>query len=153
MDLLTPNRLMLGRNNDRSPTGGMITTSPPDKIINENKKIFQSWFENWLITYVPKLIDQPKWYKTSYHLQVGDVVLFTKDECNSPTYQYGIVKAAIPGTDGLIRKVIVKYRNHHENFDRETNRAVRTLVVIHKVDEINILQDLYEMSCKVNMQF
>ena len=68
--------------------------------------------------------------------------LIYKDECNSPTYQYGIVKTILPGSDGLVRKVIIRYRNCNENFNRETNRAVRSLIIIHKVDEINIMQDL-----------
>ena len=137
IDLITPNRLLLGRNNERSPTGDMIVTSHPDKILDENAKIFQSWFGNWLISYVPKLINQPKWYQTEYHIKVGDIILFTKDECNSPMYQYGIVKSTQPGEDGLVRKAIIRYRNSNENFDRETNRAVRSLVIIHKVDEID----------------
>ena len=57
---------------------------------------------------------KPKWYKTEYHLKVGDVVLFIKDECNSPTYQYGIVKKVQPGNDGLIRKAVIRYRNVSE---------------------------------------
>ena len=150
MDLITPNRLLLGRNNERCPAGDMLITSKPDKILTENNKIYQAWFENWLVSCVPNLVVQPKWYKTEHHLKVGDVVLFTKDECNSPTYQYGIVSKAQPGKDGLIRKAIVRYRNASENVDRETNRAVRTLIVIHKVDEVSLSKDLHEMSLKAN---
>ena len=145
LDLITPNRLRLGRNNERSPVGDLQVSNDAAKILEENSKIFQCWFENWLVSYVPNLIDQPKWYNTSHHIQVGDVVLFTKDDKFSPTYKFGIVCSTSPGPDGQIREVMVKYRNHDSNVDRTTNRAVRSLVVIHKVDEINIMQDLYEM--------
>ena len=153
MDLITPNRLLLGRNNERSPTGQMVTMSPPDKIIEENSRIYRSWFENWLVSCVPNLIDQPKWFKTEHDLIVGDVILFTKDKCNSPTYHYGIVKSIQPGKDGLVRKAVIRYRNSNETVDRETNRAVRSLVIIHKIDEINIMQDLYQMSCKASILY
>ena len=41
MDLLTPNRLILGRNNDRSPTGPLSITNDPDKIIKQNAEIMR----------------------------------------------------------------------------------------------------------------
>ena len=148
LDLLTPNRLKLGRNNERSPVGTMKVTNDASKILKANKKIFQSWFENWLISCVPNLIEQPKWFKTSHHIKPGDVVIFTKSDTFSPTYQFGIVHSTSPSNDGVIRKVSVKYRNASEQTDRFTDRAVRSLVVIHKVDEINIMQDLYDMEQK-----
>ena len=54
--------------------------------------------------------------------------------------------------DDKIRSVIVKYRNHNENIDRFTNRAVRELIVIHPVDELSIMTELADMQTFVNMQ-
>ena len=42
MDLLTPNRLKLGANYDRSPVFPMIVTDSASKIIDSNKKVFES---------------------------------------------------------------------------------------------------------------
>ena len=77
MDLITPNRLRLGRNNDRSPVSPMNVTGSTQKIIEENKKIFNSWFETWLTSHVPKLMHQPKWFQSdrrfnSKHISVWD---------------------------------------------------------------------------------
>ena len=47
MDLITPNRLRLGRNNERSPVLPMKIIGSTQKVIEENKKIFNSWFEAW----------------------------------------------------------------------------------------------------------
>ena len=44
--------------------------------------------------------------------------------------------------DGLIPEVVIKYRNNSENFDRFTTRAVRELVLIYQVDEIQIMEEL-----------
>ena len=41
MDLITPNRLRLGRNNDRSPAATMELTRNPDRILKENRKFIQ----------------------------------------------------------------------------------------------------------------
>ena len=153
LDLITPNRLLLGRNNDRSPVGNMSATESYDKIIESNAKIFNSWFENWLITHVPQLMDQPKWFKASRDLKEGDIVLFLKQEselCN--VYQYGIVESVQRGRDGKFRKAVVRYRNHNEQVDRTTFRAARSLVVIHQVDEINVMQELGEIACQVDAE-
>ena len=48
MDLITPNRLKLGRNNDRSPEEEHLLTNDPDNFTKANNKIFNAWFENWL---------------------------------------------------------------------------------------------------------
>ena len=40
MDLLTPNRLLLGRNNERSPVGDFIITDDPSKILETNAKVY-----------------------------------------------------------------------------------------------------------------
>ena len=58
------------------------------------------------------------------------------------TYQYGMVHEIELSRDGLIEKVVIKYRNSSENIDHFTTRAVRDLVLIHLVDEIHIMEEL-----------
>ena len=43
MDLLTPNRLMLDRNNERSPAGPLCVSNDSDKIIEQNANILKAW--------------------------------------------------------------------------------------------------------------
>ena len=112
LDIITPNRLKLGRNNDRSPTEPVTIESNPKKILEANQKIFQSWFENWLLSHVPKLIEQQKWFRTDDELSVGDIVLFLKNEsvlCS--TYQYGMIVGVEKSNDGIVRRVVIKYKN------------------------------------------
>ena len=63
IDLITPNRLKLGRNNERSPVGPFEMPTNNSQILSSNSMIYRSWFENWLVSHVPKLLDQPKWFK------------------------------------------------------------------------------------------
>ena len=76
LDLITPNRLLLGRNNERS-LDGLITTDNPFKILKANEKVYDAWFETWLLVHVPKLMQ--KWFQSD-QLSIGDIVLFTKSE-------------------------------------------------------------------------
>ena len=76
-------------------------------------------------------------------MKEGDVDLFLKqDSLLSKTYQYGMVVSVQQSSDGIIRKVKVKYRNANENVDRETFWSVRQLVMIHPVNETDIIQEI-----------
>ena len=146
MDLITANRLKLGRNNDRSPTEPLIVSKNPSKILQTNTEIFNTWFDNWLINHVPKITYQPKWFDSDRDIMVGDIVLFLKNDSPiNSTYQYGIIRDLFPGRDSKVRKVKVAYKNHNESVFRETNRAVRELIVIHQVDEVDLVDGLNEM--------
>ena len=58
------------------------------------------------------------------------------------TYQFGLVESIHIGKDGKIRKAEIRYRNHNESIDRITFRAVRQLVIIHHVDELDVSEQL-----------
>ena len=154
LDLITPNRLKLGRNNDRSPTSPMMITSKPDKIIKANEQIFNTWFDCWLTSHVPNLMNQPKWFVNDRDVKVGDIVLFIKqDNPIASRYQYGMISEVNISQDGKIRKVIVRYRNANENVDRYTNRAVRQIVIVHPVDELSILEEMGQIAAKADAQY
>ena len=153
IDLLTPNRLMLGRNNDRSPAGPLCTNFNPDRLIEQNERIMTAWFECWLTSHVPKLVDRPKWLDSDDEVKVGDVVLFLKkDKEFAGNYQYGIVKELEPSKDEVVRKVVVEYVNSSEDVRRQTRRSVRELVVIHPLDELGIVRELGEIATWVDMK-
>ena len=80
LDILTPNRLILGRNNSRNPTAPLQLSNDFRRIIENNNKIFCMWFKEWLVSYVPTLVEKPKWFTTEYNISVGDIILFLKSE-------------------------------------------------------------------------
>ena len=144
LDLITPNRLLLGRNNSRSPTSTLSVVDDYSKILASNTRIFKSWFNAWLISYVPEIIKSSKWFKTDEQLKVGDVVLFLKsDKVFDTQYQYGMVKQVYQSRDGFVRKAEVEYQNHSEKTKRTTVRGVRELVVIKRLNETSIDEMLF----------
>ena len=153
LDLITPNRLCLGRNNSRSPTGDVVIVDNPDKLLKENARIFNAWFDNWLLSHVPKLLSQQKWFDSEKQPKKGDVVLFLKQESSiSNTYQYGMVEDVEQSKDGLARKLRVRYRNVNESVDRYTTRSTRSLVLIHHVDETNITKELGDIAIAADIK-
>lgn len=102
---------------------------------------------------MPSLVEQPKWYKTERDLNVGDIVLFSKEEKEIRTnYQFGIVVDVEVGRDGVVRKAKVKYKNSNESTYRETFRAVRSLIVIHHTDEINVMQEMGKIALQMDLK-
>ena len=105
-DILTPNRLILGRNNNRNPTLPLEISHDYRGIIRSNKEILNTWFKEWLISYVPNLVDKPKWFLPERNISVGDVVLFLKSEKEfNLQYQYGMVHTVIMSRDSIVRTV------------------------------------------------
>ena len=151
IDLITPNRLRLGRNNDLSPIGNVTITEKAGKFLEQNRRIFNVWFECWLISHVPKIMKQPKWFQNDANVKPDDIVLFLKAENLSGHYMYGMIVNVEIGKDERIRTVIVKYRISNESTDRTMRRAVRELIVIHHVDELDIHTELYEASLKAEL--
>ena len=47
LDILTPNRLILGRNHSRNPTAPLQLSNDFRRIIQNNKNIFSVWFKVW----------------------------------------------------------------------------------------------------------
>ena len=105
-----------------------------------------------MVSALPKLVPQPKWFKSDEDVKCGDIVLFDKDDGKmiSGEYKYGIIDECHTGNDGKIRSATVRYRNATEGVDRKTKRAVRSLVIIHRVDEIDLMEELGEAALKVD---
>ena len=144
LDILTPNRLILGRNNDRCPTVPLELAQDQKRIIETNNKIFKAWFNSWLISYVPTLIERPKWHDSDRGISVGDIILFLKSEQEFDLqYQYGKVNVLNKSRDGLVRTIEVEYQNHNEKIKRKTIRGVRDVVIIHRVDELSSHDTFY----------
>ena len=143
LDVITANRLRLGRNNSRSPVGPLELTGKVDRILKLKTDVFQSWWEAWLVSALPKLIPRPKWFKNDVDMKCGNIILFNKAEGSiAGEYKFGIVKECHFSSDGKIRSVTIRYRNASEGIDRTTKRAVRSLVIIHRVNEIDLMEEL-----------
>ena len=147
LDILTPNRLLLGRNNNRGPTAPLVLSSDVKKIVQMNNDIFSVWFNSWLISYVPTLMESPKWFKNDRNLAEGDVVLFSKsDKEFENLYQYGIVTSVFFSKDGRIRKVEIEYVNSSETVRRKTIRGCRDVIVVHPIEELGLSKELNNLA-------
>ena len=140
VDILTPNRLILGRNNGRNPTGPLEISGDFRRIIESNRFSSHGFRYGLLVTF--PLDEKPKWFVSERDICIGDVVLFMKSGKEfERLYQYGMIIPTFVGRDGLIRVVDIECQNNNENTKRTTKRGVRDIVVIHPV-EIRISAEL-----------
>ena len=148
---ISPNMLRLGRSNDRALDGHFRLAGDRYQLLEKVQNLYQAWFQLWKDAVVPRLIRQPKWFVSDKHLKPGDLVYFEKDPQKlSSQWIMGKVDMVHRGTDGIIRNVDVMYRNSQEDFNRITNRAVRTLVKLFALDENCIQDDLAVLQRRID---
>ena len=94
---------------------------------------------------------QQKWFSLD-KINVGDVILFNKNNSViAHSYTYGIIKELEYGKYGKPHKAIVRYCNPNENVLRETYRAVCSLIVIHHVDDCDLMKEHGEMDLHIDL--
>ena len=80
-DIITPNRLILGRNYHRSLEGGMRIQDAEnlDRLLQKNNRILKTWYSIFASKIHHLIPRPPKWTKDD-PIHVGDVVVFLYNE-------------------------------------------------------------------------
>ena len=150
VDLITPSRLILGRNNRRA-LGGYAHISGPSRLMEQMDQVYKAWWQVWrderLLDYIP----QPaKWAQSNGDIKVGDLIIFLKSDKDQtfgePVWKMGRVKELETSSDGLPRTAIVEYKNSTEAVFRTTRRSVRKIAVLHREGELELVEKLNEAS-------
>ena len=150
LKLLVPNMLRIGRINSRALDGPVKLSSDTTKMLGDIQSKYEAWYKVWMETYVPKLLMTKKEFKNSRDLAKDDIVYFQKDEgALSSPWNMGIIEQVVRGRDNVIRRVIIRYRNYKEEFDRHTDRSVRRIIKLYSVDDPDIHIDLSKVQARI----
>ena len=145
VDLLTPARLLFGRNNCRAPVGA-ATISKPGRMVKQMEKLYESWWQVWLNEKLADYVPQPPTFrKTTYQPKVGDICVFLVDRgeaIHHEVWKLGRIVEASPGIDGVLRSVTIEYQNATEKVRRRTRRSLRKVAVLFSEDEISLTERL-----------
>ena len=146
VDLITPSRLLLGRNNRRA-LSGYARVSTPSRLLDQMDKVYDVWWKVWRTEKLVDFIPQPtKWKKTNEQLKEGDIVIFLKSDAEhrlgDPIWRIARVRSVDVSEDGLARTATLEYRNPSEKTFRTTRKSVRTVIVVHREDQLDVLQAL-----------
>ena len=152
-DLITPSRLLLGRNNKRAPAG-YPRISSKSRQVEQLDIVHKAWWDTWKSEKIGDYIPAPsKWHKNSRPVQIGDIVVFLRDEMvlGDSIWKLGMVDELIPSeADGIVRSVLIKYKNPTwikspaEKKFKRTKRAVRKMAIIYREGELGVLQTINE---------
>ena len=131
--LVTPNRLLMGRNNYRVPVGDMVEL-PPQQMLDRHNKITRMIL-NTIIENQTSLMHRAKWTKDDKEPEVGDIVMFTLVENDvRQDWKLGKITARIESdhNDGIVFEVTYVSNNSGH---KTTRRCQRDLVMVIRVDE------------------
>ena len=153
LDLITPSRLLLGRNNKRA-VAGLAATPDFAGLLGEMEEIERAWWMVWKDEKLADLVPQPKkWRAGDPDVREGDVVVFVRDqsELGGPSWRVGMVHEVERSADNVIRKVTVKYKNASESTFRYTHRAVRAVAVIWRESDLDLAGELSAAQRRANI--
>jgi hypothetical protein len=111
INILTPNCQLIGRPFAKNPGGWSLDTRLSSRL-TLIESIANKFWSTWMELYAPVLVRQAKWHRRSVNLCPGDVVVVADSNSVRGRYNLAIVKEVFPGIDGLVRKVIVQYKNY-----------------------------------------
>lgn len=134
--LITPNSLLLGKNQNRSVSGPIdladCTVEAQFTKVNELTEMIQTQISQMIHKYVPGR----KVYSTSPPL-VGEIVIFVMSEAQRSRnvgYKFGRIIANY--VDGRENKVTIKYKNSTETVFRKLDRHVEEIVIILSLEDL-----------------
>ena len=131
-EIITPNRLKLGRNNFRQLEGTIILSNAPQTQLERNRLCQERWYELF-IDRIHLLIPKAVRVDTVI-LQPNDVVLFVFQDAGMPrmwVWRLGVVVRQVSRTTYELRYISVP-----GNPPRLIMRDARHICLVHKSDEI-----------------
>ena len=151
LKVLVPNVLRIGRINSRALEGPVRLSCDTKRILHDIQEKFESWFRVWCDVYVPKLLVQKTGFKNDRDLNTDDLVYFRKREGElGNSWTLGRIEQVIRGRDGVIRRVIVAYKNANEEIQRYTERSVRRLIKLYSMEDPDLHEDLSVLQKRID---
>ena len=158
LDVITPSRLLLGRNNRRAMSG-YPRLDAPSRMMRQQDELYDLWWKIWrnekLVDYIP----QPKkWRENDREVCVGDIVAFVKEEAadhfGKPVYKVGRVAEVEHSADGRVRACVIEYKNaSNPDLVQRTRVSVRHVAVVHAEDDLDLIQQLNAASHQANLLY
>ena len=107
-----------------------------------------------LLEYIPQT---RKWRSGEGVFRVGDIVISLRADTDQtfgfPVWRTGRVREVEVSKDGVIRSVVIEYKNSTETVFRTTRRSARTVAVLHREGDLELVEELNEAARRAQVQF
>ena len=107
---LTPNHFLMMHDNCMSSYGYFENAETVRQGWKHVQIVVNSYWKSWVRLYMLHLQARMKWLKRTPNLKVGDLVLLVDVLSARGDWPMGIIREIHPGSDGLVRSVLVKTR-------------------------------------------
>ena len=128
LDVLTPNRILLLRNNGLNKSTG----PQANKCLRQWRRVChlsQTFRKRWVREYVSVLHNRQKWHGPCRNLKNGDLVIVMSRNSNPGDWPLGLVIDVVVSNDGSVREVTVKTSKWI------LRRNIRKLCLLEDVDD------------------
>ena len=155
MRVLCPSLLKNGTYSDRAPKGIFTIPDSAADMTANIVTIYNMWFKLWNTTYLPLVMDRPKWHVEGENLQINDLVYFKlSDSKLSADWKVGKVEHVKIGRDGKVREVGIAFKSMDESGDWKhslVERPVRSVVKLMNIEDTSIIEDMKKVQEEVKV--
>ena len=140
-EILTPNRIIMGRNNKRGLAGDGINlemSSNLQKMLNRNHEIYAMWYQLYIDNIHLLSLKPSKWLKSDDQPKIGDVALFVMKEVQSyrksdAEWRLGLVVGVQP------RKITLEFSGRNKKGEKSRlERNPREVCILLGAEELAI---------------
>ena len=142
-EILTANRIKLGRNNNRSLVGsGMTIDLSPSltKLLEKNRKIYHCWYQLFIDNIHALNLRPSKWPKSSRQPAVGDIVLFVYNDAAhcEKSRKWKLGKVLETTKNSVKIQFVVQTPKTQKMVNHTADRNPRDVSLILSLEEIQI---------------
>ena len=147
-DIITPNRLKLGRNNSRALDESYLLVPETEVELLEACRNYQKVWYQILVDRLHHLIPKSKKWQNTDGVETGDIVVFVHDDSHVPKQWTWFLGKVIGKQE---RKLIIEYfaGSKGEKTKMTVHRNPRQVAKIHEAKDIPVnTQEYYERNVK-----
>ena len=110
---LTPNHFLLGCPNTAQTPSGTDIDKPAilKKQWRISRQLRDHFWKRWIVEYLPTLTRRSKWCERTETIAPGNLVLICDPGVSQREWQRGIVDEVCAGSDGVVRRAVVRTKN------------------------------------------
>ena len=132
---LCPNDMLLGRSSSRAPEELFCGNNNVIRRMIFIEALVDSFWRKWTSCYFPSLLIEQKWHHAKRNVRVGDLVVIHDKDLKRSEWKLGRIVEAIPGKDGIVRRIEIEYKNKESVQFVRITRSVQRVIVILPVEE------------------
>ena len=124
-----------GRHQKYLSTISVIETRYVEDFLSFIESIVECFWKKWTHCYFPSLLVEQKWHYTRRNVSIGDIVIIYDKDLARSEWKLGRVCEVIEGSDKVIRRIKIQYRNKGCNQFTSITRSIQRVIVILPIGE------------------